>query len=144
MWRIITAGLKGFEKLVARQKKGTKIHRPAAEGAVSRNRAKLLGKTKWFKPRTTQDQEPRTTQESGRQPFHGRPGWRRKEENGTTRQANLMETTAVLFIEQTPKGELANRFRQAEVSLAEITGFKIKIVEENWQSCEKHSDANQP
>ena len=34
-------------------------------------------------------------------------------------------------MEQTPGGELARRFRQAEQSLSEITGFRIKIVERN-------------
>ena len=40
---------------MAKEKTGYKIHRPAAAGTVARNRAKLLGKTKWFKPRASAD-----------------------------------------------------------------------------------------
>ena len=42
-----------------------------------------------------------------------------------------VRTTSVLFLEQTPNGELARRFREAEIELAKLTGFRIKIVERN-------------
>ena len=41
------------------------------------------------------------------------------------------KTTTVLFVEQTPGGALARMFREAETSLAELTGFRVKIAEKN-------------
>ena len=40
-----------------------------------------------------------------------------------------IRTASVLFVDQTPKGELARRLRELEPRLAKITGFRIKIVE---------------
>ena len=52
-------------------------------------------------------------------------------QDGAASGKNQIRTTSVLFVEQTPGGELASRFRQAEQSLSEITGFRVKIVERN-------------
>ena len=128
--RVVTAGLRGFEKMAKRQQEGLgNIHRPAAEGAAARNRAKLLGKTNWFKPRKCKEQ--------AEHPAKAREAPLRRT-NVTKRQAKpiqidrsskQMRTTSVLFVEQTPGGELARRYRQAEINLSAITGFRIKVVE---------------
>ena len=105
------------------------IHRPAAEGAAARNRAKLLGKTTWFKPRKCKNQAESPTKL--REGPECRPKMRRK--GGKPAQAAVnskgMRTTSVLFVEQTPGGELAKRFRLAEGNLSGITGFRVKVVE---------------
>ena len=48
--RIITAGLRGYEKARKRDQEGRgKLHKSAAAGAGARNRKKLLAKSSWFK-----------------------------------------------------------------------------------------------
>ena len=48
--RIVVAGLRGYEASLRRvERTGQKLHRSAAEGAVKRNRKKLLAKSNWFK-----------------------------------------------------------------------------------------------
>ena len=43
--KVIIAGLKGYENLLKKAKRGqTRIHRPAADGLAARKRKKLLGK----------------------------------------------------------------------------------------------------
>ena len=128
--RIITAGLKGFEKLARKQREGKgNIHRPAAEGAAARNRAKLLGKTTWFKPRKNKEQSENPSE--ARQCPASRPRRAGKLAKPVLPDRNdkQMRTTSVLFVEQTPGGELASRYRQAESNLSAITGFRIKVVE---------------
>ena len=130
--RIITAGLKGFERLLERQVKGSQdIHRPAAKGAAARNKAKLLGKAKWFKPKNISkecaDKHQPSARIGGRK--DGKDSRRRKEEEKGGQKQTLLETTTVLFVEQTPGGILAQKFREAEVTLSKLTGFKVKIVE---------------
>ena len=120
MHRIVTAGLRGFEKLSRKQ-----MHRPAATTKVERNRKKLTGKTQWFRNRRKNDQKNKAGKPHGRRP----PTAQRCP--GSTREQKETRTTSVLFVEQTPNGELARRFREAEVELSKLTGFRIKIVERN-------------
>ena len=131
--RIITAGLRGFDKMVLRQAKGLcEIHRPAAKGAATRNRKKLLGKSRWFKPRRQEegdDGEKCPERMSGGNSWQSGGNGCGKTSKEQTRQVDHLKVTTVLFVEQTPGGELAKRFRQAEFSLSGITGFKVKIVE---------------
>ena len=40
-----------------------------------------------------------------------------------------LKTRAVLFVEQTPMGELARRIREQVNSMGSTLGFKLKVVE---------------
>ena len=40
-----------------------------------------------------------------------------------------MDTRSVLFVDHTPGSRLATQLRWEEAKLAEMTGYKIKIVE---------------
>ena len=44
----------------------------------------------------------------------------------------------VLFIEQTPMGELGRRLRELMSRLAPILGFSVKIVERTGSSLKSH------
>ena len=53
--RIITAGLVGYENIKSTaEKKGEGIHKSAASGAVQRRRARLIGKSSWFRSKPKQ------------------------------------------------------------------------------------------
>ena len=120
--RIVTAGLRGFVKLSKKQ-----MHRPAAITSSERNRKKLIGKTQWFR---NKKKEEKSSTNKTRKPHGRRQPTTQKSPDNINKQKEI-RTTSVLFVEQTPNGELARRFREAEVELAKLTGFRIKIVERN-------------
>ena len=125
---IITSGLRGFEGKLRKHRSGTvKLHQSAASGKAARNRKKLTGKTDWFRKSKKQEEE----QDKGmtqRSKLCSKkvPGMVRGAKKSTT---TVMRTTTVLFVEQTPRGELAARLRAEEDNLAAITGFRVRIVE---------------
>ena len=142
--KIIVAGLRGFERALKRHREGkTKLHRSAAEGAVKRNRKKLLDKSTWFKEKKNDKDDdgievsPVRLEVGARKPpgpkersgAHKPPGPRDNVHSKDT--ANKPLLTTVLFVEQTPGGELARRLREAEQRLADITGWRVKVVEKS-------------
>ena len=132
--RVVTAGLKGFERLLYKQEQGLgNIHRPAASNRKARNKKKLLGKSNWFRKKkdVTTEKPKRLDCANNRGPHNKKPST--KLNQGKNDKMEL-KTTTVLFIEHTPNGELARRFREAEVELSRITGFKVKVVERNGAS----------
>ena len=122
---IITAGLKGYEKMLQKQEEGiTNIHRPSSEGLAARNRKKLLSRTNWFKPSSNKDparQGSTTTTTTSRRPA--------KQTKDQVDQD--ITTTTVLFVDQTPGGKLAKLMREHEKLMCRITGFRVKVVERN-------------
>ena len=125
-YTIINAGLKGYEKLLKKQTDGImNIHRPAANGVASRNRKKLTSKSSWFKKKKDQNKNEAPAEKSSE---NYRP---RNKKSGKKPNTKEIRTTTVLFVEQTPGGELANIFREKEKELSLITGFRVKIVERN-------------
>ena len=45
-----------------------------------------------------------------------------------------LRTRVVLFLEQTPMGELARRVREQLVRMEDILGYRIKVVERTGRS----------
>ena len=106
--RVIEAGLKGYEAFLRKCLNGNaKMHRSAAEGAASRRVKKLLGKSNWFKKKKK---------------IEG------KKKNKTQKE-NSPEVVTVLFVPQTPQGELARRLKVVENKISKLSGEKVKIVE---------------
>ena len=125
--RIVVAGLRGFEKKVKKQLAGKGlIHQSAAGGAAKRNRKKLLDRTNWFRGKK-QDQEEGEEKEHIEQNHHHKETRKEQRNNITdmssSKEVKTMRTSSVLFVEQTPRGELARRFREAEKGLSRLTGF---------------------
>ena len=107
--RIVTAGLTGYQGLVERVAKGeTVMHRSAAEGFASRKRKKLLGPGNWFKTKRK---------------FENKKQKRKKEKKEEP------EVITVLFVPQTPGGELSKRLQRAEEKISKLTGEKVRMVE---------------
>ena len=133
--RVITSGLRGFEKMVRKQKDGQgDIHKPASSTKTTRNRKKLLGRCSWFKDKKDKKDQ---MNEEGNKKYNKKqkPKVPHRSKASSDRNQvfpiNRMKTSTVLFVEQTPNGELASRLREAEEKLSNITGFRVKVVEKN-------------
>ena len=133
---ITIAGLSGYERVVKleAENKG-KIHRSATSTSANRYKKKLVGKSTWFLGNRKCDdpeeaQLPDINKESRQNSKPGNHG-----QNTTKQRQNEdQKTLTVLFVMQTPNGELAKRLRQAEQELSEICGNKVKIVERSGVS----------
>ena len=125
--KILVNGIKGFEGRKARcAREGRKLYRTAKESMGARYRKKLLAKTCWYKGARSraadyyQVPDRRNTKRTKR--------WEDKKHDPMT----------VLFIEQTPMGELGRRLRELMSRLAPILGFSVKIVERTGSSLKSH------
>ena len=92
-----------------------KMHRLASEGYESRRRKKLLGKSNWFKNKNQREKYtfPR----------------KQETEKKSKLKSEEIETVTVMFVSQTPNGELAKRLQQAENKIAKFTGERVRICE---------------
>ena len=93
------------------------------ESRADRIRNKLLGKTSWYKGRRKNDDEDGDdARNRGRKKGHAEaPG-------------GLLKTRAVLFLEQTPQGELSKRVREKLQDLEPVLGYRIKVIERTGRS----------
>ena len=83
------------------------------ESGLNRVRKKLLAKTNRYRKGGKEDQKRKSTK-----------GHIRKES-----QVKQLEHKTVIFVEQTPRGELAKRLRELMSRISPILGFGIKVVE---------------
>jgi hypothetical protein len=97
-------------------------------------RRKLTGKSNWFKDKKKKQEQEDDYNNSETEGHVGAGSGGRdmsedigatKEKPGDTREG--MRTKTVLFVEQTPKGELARRMREVERRLPNMPGFKSKV-----------------
>ena len=80
-----------------------------------------MGKSSWFRKRRNRAKEDKY---GGQQKGRGAKDKREEGEKNTT-----PTPTSVLFVEQTPGGELASRLRELFVRLVPTVGFYVKVVE---------------
>ena len=85
---------------------------------------KLLEKTSWYKKKRKRDD----SESEEMEPNH-RKIWKEKKGKPKEEVEGEARIKAVLFAPFTPIGELAKELRLAEVKLAELTGYKLKVVE---------------
>ena len=126
--RIITNGIKGYEgKLKRCREQGRPLHRSSTDSQGARIRKKLLAKSKWFKKKKRKE-------EDGITPAPGRGGERQGALRLGSKKAKELELKSVLFVEQSPKGELARRLREELRRMEPTLGFKVKVVERTGRS----------
>ena len=116
--KILMNGIKGYvAKRDRRRASGRKrIHLTAEETSQARSKRKLLGKSSWYRGGKKKKDEVQMTKV-------------RKPGGGTKPSTVQLRTRAVLFLEQTPHGELARRMKEQLQRLEPTLGFKIKVVE---------------
>ena len=120
--RVVIAGIRGWGGKTTRCKEqGMRLRRPARESQESRMRTKLLGKSSWF----------RKGGESKKKDWY--KGGKQRSKKRTSRQnrkeAPQSTPRTVLFVEQTPGGELAARLRKLFQRLEPTVGLYVKVVE---------------
>ena len=93
---------------------------PHSQGA--RVKKKFLSKANWFKKGRRKD--------NGNQKSTGYQG---AKSLGSRRNGEL-QIKSVLFVEQSPRGELASRLREALRKMEQTLGFKVKVVERTGRS----------
>ena len=116
--KIIANGIKGYEGKRRRALlEGRRLHRTAVDSQGSRLIKKLLAKTTWFRGRKKKEvgEHDRNSNSWG--------GGRR------TKTGKELKMKSVLFVEQSPGGELAAKMREVLKSMEHTMGFKIKVAE---------------
>ena len=120
---IIISGLKCFmRKANNAEKAGQGLHRSAKSSLGARNRKKILAKTKWYKTK-------RKTEENTERGGEQRPASKGSKKKKEGEKPNYAKIRSLLFVPRTNGGELARRLRKEEENLAEMTGYRVKIVE---------------
>ena len=113
---IIESGLKGYIRKLKRAKKSENpLHRPAASTLQSRIK-KLTEKSSWYK------KKPNTLNSSNNPPSNSNS-------NKPPNQNTSPKVISVMFVQKTPDSLLANRLREADRKLLEISGYRLRIVE---------------
>ena len=119
--RIIINGIKGYESKRRRCRElGRGIHRTSVDSSGARIKKKLLSKSNWFKKKKKEEQE-KEQMEPGATSWGSRP-------------AKELEVKTVLFVEQSPGGELAKRMRETLRNMEHTLGFKVKVAERTGQA----------
>ena len=119
--KIIAAGLTGYENMKATaRRRGVEIHQSAAQGAIQRRRARLVGKSSWFKGPPKQRTTTTTTTTTAT---------RRRRPAAAQKQQMRKTPVAVLFCPQSCHGALAQRLKEQEVLLSKLTGETVKVQE---------------
>ena len=124
--KIIVNGIRGYEGRKKRcQYEGRRLHRTGKESQGARERKKLLSKLNWYRKEKKVD-------------HYGRTGSRKKhmgvEPKTPPQGTDGPEYKSVLFVEQTPDGELARRLREVLQRLSPVMGFAVKVVERNGRT----------
>ena len=130
--KIISNGITGYEGRRRRcLKEGRFMHRTSVNSQGARIRKKLLAKSNWFKKKKKVDQSYQPSKGSPGGPGSWKPGpW---EQLKYDREPKL-ETKTILFVAQTPRGELARRMRETIRNMEPTLGFKVKVVERAGQT----------
>ena len=124
--RIIVAGIKGYERKVARcLVEGRPLYRTARQSGASRARKKILGKSEWFRTqkKSKEEEAPEVYGSSGNKADY------KGKRTGSYKPGKAVKVRTVLFVENTPGGELARRIREVLSKNEGTLGFRIKVVE---------------
>ena len=105
---------------------GRPLYRTAKQSGPARYKKKVTGKSDWFKAR----RKPGTAEKETAKPHHSNGEGRRKQGSGSySPQGRDIKTRTCLFVEHTPRGELAGRIREVLHQNEHILGFRVKVVE---------------
>ena len=108
--------------------KGGTLFRTAKESMGARFKKKLLAKYSWYKGARNRAADH----------YKGARRGAVHKKGAISLEERRTPPKTVLFIEQTPMGELGRRLRELMNRLAPILGFTVKIVERNGSSLKSH------
>ena len=115
--RILVNGIKGFEgRKVRCSKEGRNLYRTAKESMGARFKKKMLSKYSWYKGARSKATDFYRGNRRGKMNVKG----------ANSREQMRAPPKTVLFVEQTPMGELGRKLRELVTRLTPILGFNIK------------------
>ena len=130
---VLLAGLKGYCNMVKEEEAGgRKVNRPRWEGAGARRIKKLGGKSNWFKKKNKQIAVNISTvgDRLGLRPECGNRNARKTTKKSGKERITTQEIETVMFVPQTPGGELAKLLQEADDKFTAGKGVgKIKMIE---------------
>ena len=103
---------------------GINLHRSSTDSQGARVRRKLLAKSCWFKKR-------RKREEYNKEQSRGTGFKCSTKESSYNKE---LEVKTVIFVEQSPKGELTKRLRESLKDMEQTLGFRVKVVERTGRS----------
>jgi hypothetical protein len=140
-------GITGWKrKIKRREKEGNGFYRPARATLKARVYKKLMESESWYKERK-KDQVETEDEDSDLQGERRDQGRKRKwhEEKGKAekeRSKNTSVVKAAMFVPFTHGSALAKELRQAEYTLEEMNGLRLKIVEKSGLKLEDAPKSN--
>ena len=127
--RILVNGVKGFEgRKIRCSREGRKLYRTAKESMGARFKKKMLSKYSWYKGARSKAIDF----------YRGNRRGKKNVKGANSREQMRAPPKTVLFVEQTPMGELGRRLRELVTRLAPVLGFNIKVVERNGSALKSH------
>ena len=112
---ILISGIRSYQRrLKNAESKKVNLYRSAKSSLGERIRKKLFEKTSWFKERERKRILTKRTQNSSAQ--KRKPG-------------PQLEIKSVMFVPRSEKGELLKRLKEEESKLADLTGYRVRLVE---------------
>ena len=132
---IVVSGTTGWKrKIRRRQEDGLDFYRSAKSTLATRCRKKLLEKANWFKAKRKREDDhqeerrasPKKRIRLGHQDKDQEQIRDKNKDNNNSMKENVK---AVMFVPFTEGSALAKRMREAESSLQDMTGYRLKIVE---------------
>ena len=138
--KIALSGIRGWERKLKRAEgKIRSLFRTSEESMKGRIRKKAVGKTTWYKKRKKdnikEDKRNRTEESTTRkhhnhhQPSTDKERTEYNHDDSHQEGRGAKKTAAVLFIENTKEGKLAQNIREVLERLEGMLGYKIKVVE---------------
>ena len=117
-----------------RKEEGLGFYRGAASTLRTRMRKKLPDPVNWYKSREISEEEKKEKKISNQMTEAPRNNKRKRRLGENQREgmekSRKEEPKSVLFCPYTPGSELAKKLRESEEKMEQLSGFKIKIVEE--------------
>ena len=121
-------GIKKQSQLDPTNKNFKPLYQPSGRN-LSRMRRKAMSKQNWFKPKDIKEEM--TKRSLKKKSFHKDGKCSRK-----------IETTTVMFVQNTKGGHLIGKLKEKENMLAQLTGFRVKYQESAGTQLGKMFDTN--
>ena len=133
---ITCSGLKGWiKKRERREREGKGFYRTGKATLPGRVRKKLLEKETWFRQEKVEEEWERDEEEE-REIGKRRGKKEGEQELGGKKVKDLRKVKAVMFVPHTVESGLAKQLREMEYKMEEMTGNRLKIVENSGEKLE--------
>ena len=139
---IVESSLKGVIRKEENRKNTIRRFKSASETLEKRNFKKLTEATTWYRDIDNESEEKQNALERRKGKESSWNGWRkfnrrRKRNRGEMDIEGKSKIMSVLFVQHTPKSELAKKIREKLESMEKLCSLKFKIVEKTGSKLEE-------